>query len=1171
MKYGSKVFKLLAAIAIIAQMVMAQTREITFNLYDEYGDGWDGAALRVTRNGNNLTPNPTIGAGHSAAYTLEADIGDLIQVYWIAADRWNDECAFAIYYSDSPPFPAFNPAANATNDTENILIQRLYNSLSNTTTGTLLGSFTVVKAPPRISVSPNGVTLSSGETRQFTAVVSNFDNPNQTVSWSVSGSTNAATSINQTTGVLTIADSETATSLTIRATSNADPSLFGSATVGVRVPYRIGTAAELAAFADSINSGRNFTGRLVILTADINLYGYGATNTAFNSGRGWIPIGNSTNPFRGEFDGNGYVIRGLYINQTTRDYAGLFGQIGSVSATGIVRNIALEDVDITAGEYAGGVVGLIRGYGTNVGGTNQQDFHSTLTNVYVTGTINGYQYVGGIAGSVSSWGHVESAYSTADVISSARAGGIAGYLDGEIRGSVALGPRVRGASSVGRIAGSTTTYSSLVNNAAWDEMLNNAGTDTWSSKGPNLPNGADITSDLLLANGTLGGRFAHAPWVTENGKLPGFRAPVSLPEHISKEPPTVTSVSVTPQDTVAVRGKASTIQFSAAVLGTGKPDQTVTWSIAGKSSSGTNISLTGNLTVASNETADLITITATSVANPAISGTATVPLMDAAVTSVNVTPQNAYAVQGRGSTIQFSAVVAGIGGPDQDVTWSVAGKSSSGTNISTAGLLTVASNETADLITITATSVMDSTISGTAKVPILDINDGMTPVERNGRLSVNGNRIINEHGDIVQLRGMSLFWSMASEGRDYYNANVVNWLADDWKVSVVRAAMGVDEDWDNEQAGYLNGDNSGGVSNKQRVTDVVEAAIAKGIYVIIDWHSHQAHSNTNAAKAFFEEMAERYKDVPNVIYEIYNEPVDVNWATIRTYSQTVVNAIRAIDPHNIIILGTPNWSQDVDVATLNPVTGNNLTYSLHFYAYSHGASIRTKATTALNRNYALFVSEFGTCHASGNTPIDTAATTIWLNFLDQHKTSWVNWSVSDKDEAASILKSDIGMTNGKWTADDLTLSGRYIRNKLITAHEAEFFTLPRLLTYKTDLHGKIRVGAVETLVDEYTARTAPGTNGPQITAMPNDGYEFAGWSDGSTANPRQDLHAWNNISVTANFLAITTSIIANPHIPILNTPIYYNLRGQPLGVQKPTVPGVYIEYRPGVAKRIVVR
>jgi len=330
-----------------------------------------------------------------------------------------------------------------------------------------------------------------------------------------------------------------------------------------------------------------------------------------------------------------------------------------------------------------------------------------------------------------------------------------------------------------------------------------------------------------------------------------------------------------------------------------------------------------------------------------------------------------------------------------------------------------------------------------------------TPVERYGQLAVKGNRLVSKStGKPVQLRGMSYFWSMAGEARDYYNADVVNTLVTDWKINVIRAAMGVDEKWNDVSQGYLAGDKSGSVSNKKRVFDVADAAIAKGIYFIVDWHSHTANDHTNEAKVFFEEMATKYKDKPNVIYEIFNEPINGGtgvssanyWGnTVKPYSQTIVNAIRAIDPNNVIIIGTPTWSQDVDIATANPVEGEHLVYSLHFYSLNHKEPIRTKGRTALSRDKAIFVSEFGVCGSGGSGDLALDEATKWLNFLDSNKVSWVNWSICNKAETASALKPGTP-TNGIWTDANITESGKYVRGKLIEAYNREESNTATLVT-----------------------------------------------------------------------------------------------------------------------------
>lgn len=411
-----------------------------------------------------------------------------------------------------------------------------------------------------------------------------------------------------------------------------------------------------------------------------------------------------------------------------------------------------------------------------------------------------------------------------------------------------------------------------------------------------------------------------------------------------------------------------------------------------------------------------------------------------------------------------------------------------------------------------------------------------TPVERYGQLSVVGNRLVStKTGKPVQLRGMSFFWSMAGEGRDYYNADVVNWLADDWKVNVVRAAMGVDENWGAGSTGYLAGDKSGTVSNKQRVFDVVDAAIARGIYVIIDWHSHTANQNTAKAKEFFEEMATKYKDKPNVLYEIFNEPqnggmgtsIATFWAnTVKPYSQTIVSAIRAIDPNNIIIIGTPSWCQDVDIATAAPLDGNHLVYTLHYYSATHREPLRDKARIAMNTNgKAIFVSEFGVCKSDGKDTLDLTEADKWFKFLDSNVVSYANWSIANKAEAASALKSTVKKFDGKWTADDLTRSGTYIRNKLIAAHEADpDDPVPPppttvTLSYKAGENGKIQVGNGGA-VKEDSAKVTIGENGPAVTAVPDNGYTFLKWSDNSTANPRTDQNVQRDTVFTASFEAI---------------------------------------------------
>jgi endoglucanase len=294
-----------------------------------------------------------------------------------------------------------------------------------------------------------------------------------------------------------------------------------------------------------------------------------------------------------------------------------------------------------------------------------------------------------------------------------------------------------------------------------------------------------------------------------------------------------------------------------------------------------------------------------------------------------------------------------------------------------------------------------------------------SPVARYGQLAVRGNRIVDKDGKPVTLRGMSFFWSQWMG--QYYTRETVKWLRDDWRCTLVRAAMGV------ESGGYLQNPER----EKQRIIAVVDAAIALGLYVIIDWHDHKAHQHTAQAQAFFAEMAQRYGKSPNVIYEIYNEPLnDASWAKdIKPYSEAVIRTIRQHDPDNLIICGSRTWSQRVDEASQDPLQGTNIAYSLHFYAATHKESLREIARKALNNGVALMVTEFGLSEASGNGKLDLEETRKWWQFLDENHISWCNWSIADKQEASAALKPGASATGG-WPDDKLTPSGAFVRDEL---------------------------------------------------------------------------------------------------------------------------------------------
>ena len=295
-----------------------------------------------------------------------------------------------------------------------------------------------------------------------------------------------------------------------------------------------------------------------------------------------------------------------------------------------------------------------------------------------------------------------------------------------------------------------------------------------------------------------------------------------------------------------------------------------------------------------------------------------------------------------------------------------------------------------------------------------------TVVQIHGLLQQSGNKILDKNNEPVCLAGNSFFWSNDDWGGErYYNPEVVTWLKDDWKTTIVRAAMGVED-----PGGYLENK----TANKDRVKTIVDAAINEGVYVIIDWHSHHAEDNINEAVLFFEEMANLYGEYDNVIYEIYNEPLNVSWSDIiKPYAISIISTIRAIDPDNLIVVGTPEWSQRVDLAAADPITGySNIAYTLHFYTIYHKQWLRDRASAALESGIALFVTEWGSI---GYSLVDSEANE-WMTWCHTNKISHCNWAVNDKEEEWSILIPGAS-TSGGWSDDDLTKAGKLAKNIIV--------------------------------------------------------------------------------------------------------------------------------------------
>lgn len=303
--------------------------------------------------------------------------------------------------------------------------------------------------------------------------------------------------------------------------------------------------------------------------------------------------------------------------------------------------------------------------------------------------------------------------------------------------------------------------------------------------------------------------------------------------------------------------------------------------------------------------------------------------------------------------------------------------------------------------------------------PDTDASINISPIK------LDGTQLVDAEGNPIQLRGVSthgLAWFP-----QYVNQEFFTELHDEWNANVVRLAM-----YTAENGGYCSGGDK--ESLKQLVKDGVEYATNANMYVIVDWHilqDNNPQTNKEEAKAFFDEISKEFADKNNVLYEICNEPNGgTTWAEIKSYAEEIIPVIRANDDDAIIIVGTPTWSQEVDKAVEDPIQGyDNIMYTLHFYAATHTDWLRDRMEFALEMGLPIFVTEFGTCDASGNGGIDINQSNEWIKTMDENGVSYVAWNLSNKSETSAIFKTDCHKISG-FTADDLTENGKWIYEML---------------------------------------------------------------------------------------------------------------------------------------------
>jgi endoglucanase len=271
-------------------------------------------------------------------------------------------------------------------------------------------------------------------------------------------------------------------------------------------------------------------------------------------------------------------------------------------------------------------------------------------------------------------------------------------------------------------------------------------------------------------------------------------------------------------------------------------------------------------------------------------------------------------------------------------------------------------------------------------------------VSHNGWLSIDEEKIVNEKGEQVMLRGVNshhiFSWGYL------YDYNNLKTLKETWGVNIFRIAM------------YTHPEEEGYVKNKylkDEVKRIVDLCIELDLYVIIDWHIlHDNNPRTYEKEAieFFDIMSKEYADVPNVLYEICNEPSgkDVTWdKVIKPYAENLIATIRKNSPKSIIIVGTANWSKDTESVIKNPLKHDNITYAVHTYLGKDIYTVEDYIKLAIKEKLPIIITECAPTDGSGDGYLYFEQYKKWVAYLEENNLSWMVWQLSDKFESSSLL------------------------------------------------------------------------------------------------------------------------------------------------------------------------
>ena len=302
-----------------------------------------------------------------------------------------------------------------------------------------------------------------------------------------------------------------------------------------------------------------------------------------------------------------------------------------------------------------------------------------------------------------------------------------------------------------------------------------------------------------------------------------------------------------------------------------------------------------------------------------------------------------------------------------------------------------------------------------------------------GVLSIKDGKLVDEKGNIAHLRGVSshgIYWF-----GDYYTYDNLETIVDTWNVNVFRIVV------------YSNPEDDGYIKYpevKERIYEIIDTCIKLDIYVVVDWHilkDNNPNTYKEYAIKFFDELSLKYKNKPNILYEICNEPNgdDVTWDNdIKPYAEELIPVIHNNSPNSIILVGTENWSKGIESVSKNIINDDKVMYVIHGYPNGGIDIVKRDIELAKEEKIPLFMTETAATDASGDGELFEDFYKYWMDSVEENDISWIIWNLSEKEENSSLVvpkekRWETWIREGKKTQEEINKE-KYDLNNYLSNH-----------------------------------------------------------------------------------------------------------------------------------------